>query len=40
VGERCDLGEPLTLLEKNLRAAADSSRITKLADEVAKLRSR
>jgi hypothetical protein len=40
VGERCDLGEPLTILEKNLRAAADSSRITKLADEMAKLRSR
>lgn len=37
-GERCDLGEPLALLEKNLRAAADSPRIVKFADEVARLR--
>jgi hypothetical protein len=39
-GEKCDLDAPLTLLEKNLRAVADSSRITKFADELAKLRSR
>ena len=38
--ERCDLGAPLSQLEKNLRAVADSSRITKFADELAKLRSR
>lgn len=40
VGEGCDLGAPLVQLEKNLRAVADSSRITKFADELAKLRSR
>jgi hypothetical protein len=40
VGERCDLNAPLTQLEKNLRAVADSSRITKFADELAKLRAR
>ena len=40
VGESCDLGVPLIQLEKNLRAVADSSRITKFADELAKLRSR
>jgi hypothetical protein len=40
VGEGCDLGAPLVQLEKNLRAVADSSRIVKLADEMAKLRSR
>jgi hypothetical protein len=39
-GERCDLGAPLIQLEKNLRAVADSSRIVKFADELAKLRSR
>ncbi len=39
-GEKCDLDAPLVLLEKNLRAVADSSRITKFADELAKLRSR
>jgi hypothetical protein len=39
-GEGCDLGVPLVQLEKNLRAVADSSRIVKLADELAKLRSR
>ncbi len=36
--ERCDLDQPLTLLEKNLRAVADSSRITKFADVLAALR--
>ena len=40
VGDGCDLRAPLTQLEKNLRAVADSSRIVKLADEMAKLRSR
>jgi hypothetical protein len=40
VGEGCDLRTPLTQLEKNLRAVADSSRITNFADELAKLRSR
>jgi hypothetical protein len=40
VGDGCDLAAPLTQLEKNLRAVADSSRITKFADELAKLRSR
>jgi hypothetical protein len=39
-GERCDLGAPLVQLEKNLRTVADSSRITKFADELAKLRPR
>lgn len=39
-GEKCDLAAPLMLAEKNLRAVADSSRITKFADELAKLRSR
>ncbi|MFI5033166.1 MAG: hypothetical protein ACHQPH_20930 [Reyranellales bacterium] len=39
-GEGCDLNAPLIQLEKNLRAVADSSRITKFADELAKLRSR
>lgn len=36
--ERCDLDQPLTQLEKNLRAVADSSRITRFADTVAALR--
>lgn len=36
--ERCDLGESLALLERNVRAAADSSRMTKFADTLAKLR--
>ena len=40
VGEGCNLDAPLVQLEKNLRAVADSSRIVKLADELAKLRSR
>ena len=39
-GEGCDLAMPLVQLEKNLRAVADSSRITKFADELAKLRPR
>lgn len=38
VGERCDLGESLDLLETNVRAVADSSRLTKFADTLAKLR--
>lgn len=38
--ERCDLDAPLALLEKNLRTYADSSRITRFADEIGKLRSR
>ncbi len=36
-GERCDLAVPLGVLEKNLRAVADSSRITGFADKLAKL---
>lgn len=36
-GERCDLASPLGVLEKNLRAVADSSRITGFADKLAKL---
>src|SRR6185312_3633068 len=40
VGEGCDLRTPLTQLEKNLRAVADSSRITNFADDLAQLRSR
>ena len=39
-GERCDLAAPLTVLEKNLRAVADSSRIVKFADTVGGLKSR
>ncbi len=40
VGEGCDLKAPLALLEKNLRAVADSARITKFADTLQQLRSR
>jgi len=36
-GERCDLAAPLGVLEKNLRAVADSSRITSFADKLARL---
>jgi hypothetical protein len=38
--ERCDLDGPLALLEGNLRAVADSTRITKFADQLKRLRSR
>ncbi len=38
VANRCDLGQPLGLLETNLRAVADSDRITQFADKVAALR--
>jgi hypothetical protein len=34
----CDLGPPLGLLEANLRAVADSSRMTAFADTLAALR--
>ena len=40
VTDGCDLKTPLALLEKNLRAVADSSRITGFADKLAALRSR
>ena len=36
-GERCDLAAPLGVLERNLRAVADSSRITGFADKLVKL---
>jgi len=35
---RCDLGQPLGLLETSLRAVADSSRMTAFADTLAELR--
>jgi hypothetical protein len=35
---RCDLGQPLGLLETNLRAVADSDRMTRFADTLAALR--
>ena len=38
VGAHCDLGAPLSLLETNVRAVADSSRMTKFADTLAELR--
>ena len=38
VANRCDLGQPLGLLETNLRAVADSDRITQFADKLAALR--
>lgn len=38
VGNGCDLGSPLGLLESNLRAVADSSRMTDFADTLAELR--
>jgi hypothetical protein len=37
-GNGCDLGSPLGLLESNLRAVADSSRMTQFADTLAELR--
>ena len=39
-GDGCDLKATLAQLEKNLRAVADSSRITKFADEIAKLQTK
>src|SRR5260370_6553989 len=38
VGTSCDLGQPLGLLETNLRAVADSDRMTQFADKLAALR--
>jgi hypothetical protein len=38
VKEHCDLKQPLGLLEANVRAVADSERMTRFADELAKLR--
>ena len=38
VANRCDLGEPLGLLETNVRAVADSDRMTRFADTLAALR--
>lgn len=35
---RCDLGQPLGLLEANVRAVADSDRMTRFADTLAALR--
>jgi hypothetical protein len=37
IANRCDLGAPLALLEANVRAVADSSRMTKFADTLAEL---
>jgi hypothetical protein len=39
IANRCDLGPPLGLLETNLRAVADSDRMTQFADRLAALRS-
>jgi hypothetical protein len=38
VKEHCDLRQPLALLETNLRAVADSERMTRFADTLAKMR--
>jgi hypothetical protein len=38
VGVRCDLAEPLALIETNVRAIADAPRMTHFADTLAKLR--
>ena len=38
IGNRCDLSEPLGLLESNVRAVADSDRMTRFADTLAALR--
>jgi hypothetical protein len=38
VGKSCDLGAPLGLLESNVRAVADSDRMTQFADKLAALR--
>ena len=38
IGNHCDPGQSLGLLESNLRAVADSSRVTRFADTLAELR--
>jgi len=38
VGAHCDLGESMNVLETNVRAIADSSRMTKFADTLVELR--
>ena len=38
VANHCDLGAPLDLLETNVRASADSDRMTRFADTLAALR--
>jgi hypothetical protein len=38
IANHCDLGSPLGLLETNVRAVADSDRMTQFADKVAALR--
>jgi hypothetical protein len=38
IGNHCDLSQSLGLLESNLRAVADSSRMTRFADTLAELR--
>ena len=38
IANRCDLGQPLGLLETNVRAVADSDRMTRFADTLAALR--
>ena len=38
IGKHCDLSQSLGLLESNLRAVADSSRVTRFADTLAELR--
>jgi hypothetical protein len=38
IANRCDLGQPLGLLEINVRAVADSDRMTRFADKLAALR--
>jgi hypothetical protein len=38
IANRCDLGQPLGLLETNVRAVADSDRMTQFADKLAALR--
>jgi len=38
IGNHCDLSQSLGLLESNLRAVADSSRVTRFADTLAELR--
>ena len=38
IGKHCDLSQSLGLLESNLRAVADSPRVTRFADTLAELR--
>jgi hypothetical protein len=38
IANHCDLGAPLDLLETNVRAIADSDRMTRFADTLAALR--